>query len=97
MKVYVVVSRYMQGVQDCALYRNRDAAFNHIREHNTGGNPGVLDIVVIGEPEDNKVYTVSTYEPGHAVHVFESVYADYAQAKLKAGEKGLVLTREING
>jgi len=97
MKVYVVISRFMMGLQDCAIYSSRNAALNHIEEYDIGGNPGVLEMEVIGEPKKTRhVYTASCYDSLYEIHVLKGVYGIYEHAKTVAGENGLVLSRVIH-
>lgn len=97
MQVYVVVSRYMFGVQDCAIYDNRKSALKHIEDNEIGGNPDVIKSEVFGDLEkDNHVFTASYYDPSHDVHILEGIYGNYEQAKSASGENGLVLDRDIN-
>jgi len=96
MQVYVVVSRYMVGVQDCAIYDNRESALKHIEGNEIGGNPDVIKLEVFGELEkDNHVFTSSYYDPSHDSHILEGIYGNYENAKSASGEKGLVLGRDI--
>lgn len=96
MKVFVVVSRYMFGVQDCAIYTSRKSAEQHIKDNDIGGNPDVIESEVFGEPEkENTVYSASYYDEPHDIHILEGIYGTYDQAKSAAGDRGLVLNRDI--
>lgn len=96
LKVFVVVSRYMRGVQDCAVYSNRKSAEQHIKDNGIGGNPDVIESEVFGEIEkEDVVYSASYYDEPNDIHILEGIYGSYAQAKSAAGDRGLVLNRKI--
>jgi hypothetical protein len=97
MRVFVVVTRYMHGIQDEAVFSSMANANSYLNTRGSEGSPDILDEDIRGEmQEGNKVFTASTYDPSMDVHFYEGVYGSYESAKQAAGEKGQVLTRVID-
>ena len=97
MKVYVIVTRYMNGIQDEAVFSTLENAQEYLDSRGTEGTPGIIDEYVRGETEeDNKVFTASWYDRSSDTHNFEGVYGTYDGAKKAAGEKGQVLSRGVD-
>ena len=97
MEVFVLITHYMNGVQESGVFASFQDAESHLAENQIGGNPEVIKCNVIGElTESNTVFTASSYDRSSDMHDFQGVYGSYDQAKKSAGDKGLVLNRAIN-
>jgi hypothetical protein len=96
MEVFVVISRYMQGIQEAGVFRTRQEAEQHIRSAGVGGSPSVQMASVVGELADPaKVFTASQYDASTDLHDFVGVFGSYESAKQAAGSRGLVLGRAL--
>lgn len=97
MKVYVVVTRYMGGVQDEAVFSSMQLARKYLLQRDSQGIPNAFETEVRGDvKEPSKVFTASWYESSSDIHHFDAVYGSFEQAKKAVGEKGLVLTRILD-
>lgn len=97
MKVYVVVTKYMGGVQDEAVFSSMQLARKYLSQRDSQGAPDVLETEVRGKIEEpDKVFTASWYERSLDIHHFDAVYGSFEHAKHAAGEKGSVLARVVD-
>lgn len=97
MEVFVLITRYMNGVQESGVFASFQDAGSHLVENKIGGRPEVIRCNVIGElTENNTVFTASSYDLSNDIHNFQGVYGSYDLAKNSVGDKGLVLSRTIN-
>jgi hypothetical protein len=97
MKVYVVITRYMFGVQDEAVFSSVDNAQQYLASRNRKGSPEVVEEHIRGDMESpNTVYSASWYDKSSDIHHYEGVYGTFKDAKKAAGQQGLVLTRVID-
>jgi len=92
----MVVTQYMGGIQDEAIFASKLAAEEYTRSLGGAGGPRVVECPVFGaSPEQTQVYVASCYDPPLDIHTVEGAYGTYEEAKAAAGERGVVLTREI--
>lgn len=96
MDIFLVVTRYMGGVQDCGVFATRSGAEQFACSLGSGGSPEVVSSPVFGDTTAlTEVFVGSYYDPILDIHTLEGVYSSYEAAKDAAGERGLVLTRKI--
>jgi hypothetical protein len=92
MKVYVVLTNAMGGVQYGGAFASSLEAHQHLTQGVFGSNPRVIEFDVGGvQAEQNVVYVAQTYNPTMDVHDFEGVYGSFESAKCAGGLKGLPL------
>lgn len=100
MEVFLVLTHYMQGIQEEGVFLTREAAEANIKSRGVGGNPKVVHAFVRGRRSDDgplqEVFTASTYDRALDIHYFEGVYFNYEDAKIAAGKDGLKLTRTLS-
>jgi hypothetical protein len=97
MKVYVVITKYMGGLQDEAVFSSMQLAKEYLSQRDSQGAPDVWETEVRGDIEEpSKVFTASWYERSSDIHNFDGVYGSYEQAKKAAGEQGMVLARILD-
>lgn len=96
MKIFLVVTRFMGGVQDCGVFATREGATHYAQFLGSAGTPDVVECHVFGAmPGQTEVFVGSYYDPIMDIHILEGVYATYKEAKDAAGERSLVLNRTI--
>ncbi|SRR6266566_3826512 len=98
MNIFVVVTEFMFGMQDEAVFLSLSAAEKYMKARNkTEGRPKIIEAPVFGDLEKpGVVYTASFYNPVYDIHIFEGIYGRYEEASAAAGERGLVLSRELS-
>ena len=75
MKVYVVVTKYMGGTQDEAVFSSMEKVNQYLESRGSEGSPEVLEDQVRGELEDpNTVFTASLYDRSLDIHNFQGIY-----------------------
>jgi hypothetical protein len=96
MNVYVVVTKYMHGIQDEAIFSSLEKAQAYLGRCSEG-SPEILSHQVRGNlVETDKVFTASTYDRIYDIHNVYGVYGTYEDAMAAAGEKGSFLKRGID-
>ncbi|HXU94083.1 MAG TPA: hypothetical protein VFP33_10575 [Gallionella sp.] len=96
MEVFVIVTHYMNGIGESGVFASMGDANAHIAKQQMGGDPMVVKCNVVGELDDKStVFTASTYDHSNDIHNFKGVFGNFEQAKIAAGEKGLVLNRTV--
>lgn len=96
MIVYVLLNHSMGTANDVAVCASKPIADGFIEKHASVGRNEVVEHDVIGDIEQpGRVFTASVYEPTNDVHNFVGVYGNFALAKRMAGERGLVLGRNV--
>lgn len=97
MEVFVVLTHYENGIQESGVFASKSDAVSYIAKKRIGGSPIVVNHNVVGNIEkENTVFTASQYDRPLDGYNFVGIYGNYDQAKKVAGDKGLVLNREIN-
>lgn len=98
MKVFVVVSFYMNGKEAEKVFSSKEAALAYMSNQNEeGGNPQIEEFLVRGKIENsNFVYTAASYDRPNDIHYLDGIYGNYDEANEAAGKQGLVLRREVN-
>ncbi len=97
MHLFLVLTRYMNGLQDERVFSSGRDAYAYIRSVTQIHASEILEIPVIGELESpDTVYTVSWNDRTRDTCNFEGVYGSYPHAKRAVGDQGRVLRRAIH-
>jgi hypothetical protein len=99
MRVFVVVTHYMFGLQGERVFSSSQSARDYIsqREDGNNGRPEVVEFQVQGEMEkEDVVYTSAWYDAPNDIHHLSGVYGNYDDARAAAGEQGLALAAKLD-